>query len=45
VLILTAAVAPTLAADASSVGCAGFLLKPCYPSELAHAIRAILAAA
>lgn len=45
VLILTAAAAPSLASDATSVGCAGFLLKPCYPNQLADAIRAILAAA
>jgi CheY-like chemotaxis protein len=45
VLILTAAVSPTLQADVARTGCAGHLLKPCYPSQLTDAIRAILAAA
>ena len=43
VLILTAAATPTLANDATAAGCAGYLLKPCYPTELTASIRAILA--
>jgi CheY-like chemotaxis protein len=44
VLILTAAASPTLEADAANAGCAGVLLKPCYPSQLTAAVRAVLAA-
>ena len=44
VLILTAAASPTLETDATNAGCAGYLLKPCYPSQLTASIRAILAA-
>ena len=45
ILILTAAATQTLPAAATSAGCTGYLIKPCYPNELADAIRAILAAA
>jgi two-component system, cell cycle response regulator DivK len=45
VLILTAAAAPTLAADAAKAGCAGYLLKPCYPDQLIASLREVLAAA
>jgi CheY-like chemotaxis protein len=45
VLLLTAAATPTLDQDATNAGCAAVLLKPCYPTQLTAAIRAILAAA
>lgn len=45
VLILTAAAMPTLAADAERAGCAGCILKPCYPDQLVASIRTLLAIA
>ena len=45
VLILTAAATPTLAADSANAGCAGYLLKPCYPDQLAATLQALLATA
>jgi CheY-like chemotaxis protein len=44
VLILTAAATPSLAQEATAAGCSGYLLKPCYPTELTASVRAILAA-
>jgi CheY-like chemotaxis protein len=43
VLLLTAAVTPTLPREAAAAGCAGFLFKPCYPDQLIASIREILA--
>ena len=43
VLVLTAAATTTLASDAERAGCAGALLKPCYPDQLIATIRALLA--
>ena len=45
VIVLTAAATPTLARDAANAGCAAYLLKPCYPDQLAIAIRNVLATA
>jgi CheY-like chemotaxis protein len=42
VLILTAAAEPTLAQQASAAGCAAYLLKPCFPDELARTIRSVI---
>jgi CheY-like chemotaxis protein len=42
IVILTAAVSATLPREAEEAGCAAYLLKPCYPDELARAIRAVL---
>ena len=43
VIVLTAAATPTLATDAANAGCAAWLLKPCYPDQLALSIRNVLA--
>jgi CheY-like chemotaxis protein len=45
VIVLTAAATATLAADAANAGCAAYLLKPCYPDQLAVSIRNVLATA
>ena len=45
VIVLTAAATPTLAKDAADAGCAAYLLKPCYPDQLAISIRNVLATA
>jgi CheY-like chemotaxis protein len=45
IVILTAAASPTLAQQSVDAGCVAHLLKPCYPEELAQAIRSILAPA
>ena len=45
VIVLTAAATPTLATDAANAGCAAYLLKPCYPDQLAISIRNVLATA
>jgi CheY-like chemotaxis protein len=45
VIVLTAAATTTLAADAANAGCAAYLLKPCYPDQLAVSIRNVLATA
>jgi CheY-like chemotaxis protein len=45
IVILTAAASSTLAQDAARAGCAASLLKPCYPSDLLHTLRAVIAAA
>jgi CheY-like chemotaxis protein len=42
VIVLTAAATATLAADAANAGCAAYLLKPCYPDQLAVSIRTVL---
>ena len=44
VIVLTAAATSTLATDAFNAGCAAYLLKPCYPEQLAGSIRDVLAA-
>jgi CheY-like chemotaxis protein len=43
VIVLTAAVTATLATEAADAGCAAYLLKPCYPDQLATVIRNVLA--
>jgi CheY-like chemotaxis protein len=43
VIVLTAAATTTLATDAANAGCAAYLLKPCYPDQLAVSIRNVLA--
>ena len=45
VIVLTAAATSTLADDAANAGCAAYLLKPCYPDQLAVSIRNVLATA
>ena len=45
VIVLTAAATSTLATDAANAGCAAYLLKPCYPDQLAVSIRNVLATA
>ena len=42
IVILTAAASPTLGEEAEHAGCAAFLIKPCYPSDLARALRAVM---
>jgi len=42
IVILTAAAAPRLAEEAEAAGCAAFLLKPCYPSDLARTLRTVM---
>lgn len=44
VVILTAAVSPTVPREAVDSGCVAYLVKPCYPDELAQTIRAALGA-
>lgn len=45
IIVLTAAVTPTLAREAEEHGCAAHLLKPCSPDVLTSTIRQVLAAA
>lgn len=45
IVILTAAVSPTLPHDAARAGCAAHLVKPCYPSDLARTLRRVIATA
>jgi DNA-binding response OmpR family regulator len=45
VVILTAAASPTLPREAVESGCVAYLVKPCYPDELAQTIRAALGVA
>jgi CheY-like chemotaxis protein len=45
VVVLTAAATTTLAMDAANAGCAAYLVKPCYPDQLAASIRNVLATA
>ena len=45
VIVLTAAASPNLATEAANAGCAAYLLKPCYPDQLAVSIRNVLATA
>jgi CheY-like chemotaxis protein len=42
IVLLTATVTPTLARDAAKAGCAACLVKPCYPNDLAAALRTVL---
>ena len=43
VIVLTAAATPTLARQAEAAGCAAYLLKPCFPDQLADTLRAVIA--
>ena len=43
VIVLTATMTTTLATDAAESGCAEYLLKPCYPDQLAVSIRNVIA--
>jgi len=43
-VILTAAASPTLGDEVEQAGCAAFLTKPCYPSELARTLRMVMRA-
>lgn len=43
IVILTAAVSPTLSHQAAAAGTAACLLKPCFPDELARTVRQVLA--
>jgi CheY-like chemotaxis protein len=43
VIVLTATVTTTLATDAADAGCAAYLVKPCYPDQLALSIRNVIA--
>jgi two-component system phosphate regulon response regulator PhoB len=43
IVILTAAAMPLLDEQAKAAGCAAFLLKPCFPDELARHLRAVIA--
>lgn len=44
VVILTAAASTTVPIEAMESGCVAYLVKPCYPDELAQTIRAALRA-
>lgn len=43
IILITAAASPSLPMQARAAGCAAFLLKPCFPDDLAGTIRQILA--
>jgi CheY-like chemotaxis protein len=43
IVILTAAASATLARNAARAGCAAHLVKPCYPTDLADTLRAVVA--
>lgn len=43
IIVLTAAASPTLARQAETAGCAACLLKPCFPDQLAHTLRGVIA--
>ena len=43
VVILTAAATATLPQQVSASGCAAYLLKPCFPDQLARQVRQVLA--
>jgi len=43
IVILTAAVEPSLAEQAAAAGCVTHLLKPCFPDDLSRTLREILA--
>lgn len=43
VIILTAAATPTIPAQAAASGCAAYLLKPCFPDELARVVHQVIA--
>jgi len=44
IVILTAAASPALGDEVEQAGCAAFLTKPCYPSELARILRMVMRA-
>lgn len=44
IVILTAAASPALADEVEHAGCAAFLLKPCYPADLARLLRTVMTA-
>jgi CheY-like chemotaxis protein len=43
VIVLTAAVVPSLPHQAAAAGCASYLLKPCFPDELTRTVREVIA--
>jgi CheY-like chemotaxis protein len=43
IVILTAAASSTLASEVERAGCVAHLVKPCYPSELARTLHAVVA--
>jgi two-component system cell cycle response regulator DivK len=44
IIVLTAAVSPTLAEQAATAGCAAHLVKPCFPDQLVRTVREVIAA-
>ena len=44
IVILTAAASPALGKEVERAKCAAFLIKPCYPSDLASTLRAVMRA-
>jgi CheY-like chemotaxis protein len=42
IIVLTAAVVPSLPHQAAAAGCAAYLLKPCFPDELTRTVRAVV---
>jgi len=44
IVILTAAASPALGEEVERAKCAAFLIKPCYPSDLACTLRAVMRA-
>ena len=45
IVILTAAASAALAEDAAQAGCVAYLVKPCYPDDLARTLRVVLGSA
>jgi CheY-like chemotaxis protein len=43
IVILTAAATTTLPQEVSASGCAAYLLKPCFPDQLARRVREVIA--
>lgn len=44
IVILTAAASPALSKEVERAKCAAFLIKPCYPGDLARTLRAVIRA-
>jgi CheY-like chemotaxis protein len=43
IIVLTAAAVSTLPEQAAAAGCAAYLLKPCFPDQLARVVRQVIA--
>lgn len=43
IIVLTAAAVASLPQQAAAAGCAGYLLKPCFPDQLTQAVREVIA--